>query len=69
MTNNLHSLVTLYAIAQEDGYVPGEGLSAIETVVTFVLIPVGLFFGIALISWAFTADRKKKKSSSITSIE
>jgi hypothetical protein len=69
MTNHLHSLVRLHAIAQEDGYIPSEGLSAIDTVVTYVLIPVGLFFGIALITWALTGDRKKKKSSSITSIE
>jgi large-conductance mechanosensitive channel len=69
MTNNLHSLVSLRAIAQEDGYIPGEALSAIETVVTFVLIPIALFFVIALLSWVSTGERKKKKSSSITSIE
>jgi large-conductance mechanosensitive channel len=69
MTNNLHSLVSLRAIAQEDGYIPGEALSAIETVVTFVLIPIALFFVIALLSWVSTRERKKKKSSSITSIE
>jgi SNF family Na+-dependent transporter len=69
MTNNLHSLVSLHAIAQEDGYIPSEGLSTIDTVVTYVLIPVALFFTIALITWALTGDRKKKKSSSITSIE
>ena len=69
MTNNLHSLVSLRAIAQEDGYIPGEALSAIETVVTFVLIPIALFFVIALLSWVSTGERKKKKSSLITSIE
>ncbi len=69
MTNNLQSLVSLRTIAQEDGYIPGEALSAIETVVTFVLIPIVLFFVIALLSWVSTGERKKKKSSSITSIE
>ena len=69
MTNNLQSLVSLRTIAQEDGYIPGEALSAIETVVTFILIPIALFFVIALLSWASTAERQKKKSSSITSIE
>ena len=69
MTNHLHSLVTLHAIAQEDGYIPSEGLSVIDTVITYVVIPVALFFIIALITWALTGDRKKKKSSSITSIE
>lgn len=69
MTNNLHSLVTFRAIAQEDGYIPSQGLSAFETVVTFVLIPIALFFIIALLAWAFTGERKNKKSSSITSIE
>ena len=68
MTNNLQSLVSLRTIAQEDGYIPGEALSAIETVVTFVLIPIALFFIIALLTWASTGERKKK-SSSITSIE
>ena len=69
MTNHLHSLVTLHAIAQEDGYIPSEGLSVIDTVITYVVIPVALFFIIALITCALTGDRKKKKSSSITSIE
>ena len=69
MTNNLQSLVSLRTIAQEDGYIPGEALSAIETVVTFVLIPIALFFIISLLTWASTGERKKKKSSSITSIE
>ena len=69
MMNHLNSLVTLNSIAQEDGYVPSEGLSAIDTVVTFVVIPVALFFGIALIAWALTGERSKKKNSSITSID
>jgi SNF family Na+-dependent transporter len=69
MTNHLHSLVTLHAIAQEDGYIPSEGLSTIDTIVTYLLIPLGLFFTIALITWVLTGERKKKKSSSITSIE
>lgn len=69
MTNHLHSLVRLHAIAQEDGYIPSQGLSVIETVVTYVLIPLGLFFTIALLTWSFTGERKKSKSSSITSIE
>lgn len=37
------------AINQEDGSMPGEGLSVLETVMYFVLAPTGLFIGISLI--------------------
>ena len=37
------------AISQEDGSLPGEGLSVLETVMYFVLAPTGLFIGISLI--------------------
>ncbi|MCX6440080.1 MAG: hypothetical protein NTZ91_02065 [Actinobacteria bacterium] len=54
--------------AVEDGTVAGPGLSAIETVVTFILIPIALFAVIAVLSWAVSTPRKATTTSSITSI-
>ncbi|MEI6552734.1 MAG: hypothetical protein WCN84_05895 [Actinomycetes bacterium] len=45
------------------------GLSVLETVVTFIVIPTALFAVIALITYAGTATRQKKTSSVITEIE
>jgi len=54
--------------AVEDGTVAGPGLSAIETVITFILIPIALFAVIAVLSWAVSAPRKASTTSSITTI-
>jgi hypothetical protein len=67
---SLQLVSTLTRRAQEDGALPGEGLTAIETFVTFVAVPTALFLIISLLAYVFTAERKKKPSkSSITSIE
>ena len=52
----------------EDGYVPGPGLSVAQTVFTYLVIPVGLFTVIALLSWLASAPRKEKPQSSVSSI-
>jgi hypothetical protein len=52
----------------EDGAVPGPVLSVAETVFTFLVIPVGLFTVIALLSWLASAPRKEKPQSSVSSI-
>ena len=52
----------------EEGLVPGPGLSVAETVFTFVIIPVGLFALIALLSWLASDPRKEKPQSSVSSI-
>jgi len=44
------------------------GLSVLETVVTFLVIPIALFVVISVITYAGTATRQKK-SSAITEIE
>jgi hypothetical protein len=44
------------------------GISAIETLVTFIIIPTLMFVGISVIAYALTAP-KKDKASAITSIE
>lgn len=54
--------------ALEEGYVPGPGLSVAETVFTFVVIPLGLFVLIALLSWLASAPPKEKPQSSVSSI-
>jgi hypothetical protein len=54
--------------AVEDGTVAGPGLSAIETLVTFFVIPVAMFFVIAGLSWVGSRPRTAKVQSSITSI-
>lgn len=52
----------------EDGTVAGPGLSAIETTITFFVIPVAMFFLIAGLSWVASRPRTTKTHSSITSI-
>lgn len=62
-------LTQLLMINQEPGAMPGESLTAIETFTYFVAAPVGLFLGISLIVWAFTREKKRTSTSSITYIE
>jgi hypothetical protein len=45
----MNSQLINLAISQEDGSLPGEGLSVLETVMYFVLAPTGLFVVISLI--------------------
>jgi large-conductance mechanosensitive channel len=52
-------------MSQEDGSMPGEGLSALQTVVTFVLIPIAIFLVIAVLSWMSTSPRRRKSRDSV----
>jgi hypothetical protein len=58
-------------INQEPGAMPGQGLTALQTFTYFVAAPVGIFFGISLIVWVLTGEKKKSASSPsvLTSIE
>ena len=56
-------------VNQEDGTIPGPALSALETIITFVIVPVAIFLVISLIAYAGTAQRKKSAKSVITHIE
>ena len=56
-------------INQEDGTIPGPALSALETIITFVIVPTALFLVISLIAYVGTAQRKKSAESVITHIE
>jgi hypothetical protein len=52
----------------EDGSLAGPGLSAMETLITFFVIPTAMFVVISLIAYAMTAERKPS-TSSVTNIE
>ena len=43
--------------------IPGPGLSAIQTVLTFVVAPIALFVVISALAFASGTKREKKKSS------
>jgi len=49
-------------INQEDGYVPGPALSALETIITFVVIPTALFLVISLITMRQQRNAKRVQS-------
>ena len=67
---SLQIISTLARAAQEDGTMAGEGLTATQTFITFVAVPVALFLVISLLAYAMTADRKNKSNKrSITSID
>ena len=48
-------------INQEGGAMPGEGLTALQTVTRFVLVPLGLFVVIGGLAWVSSAPKKAKK--------
>jgi large-conductance mechanosensitive channel len=56
-------------INQEDGFIPGPAMSALETIITFVVVPTVLFVVISVLTYAGTAQRKKSSKSVITHIE
>ena len=56
-------------INQEDGTISGPALSALETIITFVVVPTVLFLLISVIAYAATTQRKKSSKSVITHIE
>ena len=66
----LRKLITLMnMINQEDGFIPGPALSALETIITFVVVPTVMFLVISLLTYVATAPRKKSSKSVITHIE
>ena len=70
MQQRLRKLINIMnMINQEDGTIPGPALSALETVITFVVVPTALFLLISVIAYAATAQRKKSSKSVITHIE
>jgi hypothetical protein len=72
MMMQLAQAVSNLRMAPEDGSMPGESLSAAQTALYFVGVPVGLFLLISVIVYALTGERKEKtepKDSVLTHIE
>lgn len=66
----LNHLPTLLHLAtQEDGSMPGEGLTVAQTLLYFVAAPLGLFAIIAGIVVITTADRSKGRTSDLSRID
>lgn len=64
--------VTKFNMTPEDGSMPGEPLSAAQTALYFVGVPVGIFLLISVVVYALTGERKVKtesKDSVLTHIE
>ena len=51
------------AISQEDGSLPGEGLTALETFTYFFLAPAGLFVVISLIVYLAVRPKNARGSA------
>jgi len=66
----LHFLPTLLHLStQEDGSMPGPGLTALQTVLYFVLAPIALFTVISFVVLLATADRSKGRTSDLSRID
>ena len=52
-----------FAVAQEGSAEPGEGLTAVQTVLYFVLAPLGLFLTIVVIGYGVHRPREKRSNS------
>ena len=61
----IESAHLLPMINQEGGAMPGEGLTALQTVTRFVLIPLGLFAFIGGLAWVTSAPKKAKSESKV----
>ena len=68
MMIQLIQAATNIKMAQEDGAMPGESLSAAQTALYFVGAPVASFLLISLIVYALTGERKEKTESNKDSV-
>jgi len=59
----MNSQILNLAISQEDGSLPGDGISVLETVMYFVLAPTGLFIGISLIVYLAVRPKNARGSA------
>jgi hypothetical protein len=64
-----HLPTLLHLSTQEDGSLPGKGLSATQTLLYFVGAPLALFLVITGIVVIATADRSKGRSSDLSRID
>ena len=51
-----------FAVAQEGSAEPGQGLTAVETALYFVLAPFGLFLAIVVIGYAIHRPKEKRNN-------
>ncbi len=51
-------------VTQEDGSLPGEGLTGFQSFTYFFLVPLALFLGISLLTWIFAGKKKTSEESS-----
>jgi hypothetical protein len=58
-----HAITALHLSAEEDGSLPGKGLTALQTILIYIGAPVALFIVISVIAYAATAPRRNKPSS------
>lgn len=60
----------VWAVPQEGTPDPGEGLTALETTLYFVIAPLGLFLTIVILGYAIhrPRDGKKKSTNVLTEI-
>jgi len=66
----LHLLPTLLHLSnQEDGSLPGPGLTALQTILYFIVTPIALFTVIAIVVVLATADRAKGRTSDLSRID
>jgi hypothetical protein len=59
----MNSQILNLAISQEDGSMPGEGLTALETFTYFFLAPAGLFIVISLIVYLAVRPKNARGSA------
>ena len=59
----MNSQLINLAINQEDGSLPGEGLTALETFTYFFLAPAGLFVVISLIVYLAVRPKNARASA------
>ncbi len=58
---HLLPMINFPMINQEDGAMPGEGLTAVQTFLYFVATPIALFLVIGGLAWITSAPKKDKK--------
>jgi hypothetical protein len=54
-------MINFPMINQEDGAMPGEGLTAVQTFLYFVATPIALFLVIGGLAWITSAPKKPKR--------
>ena len=62
-----NAIALVNRMAQEDGAMPGEGLTFMKAILYFGIVPLAMFAGITAL--VLLVNAPKKKSSQLSSIE